>query len=501
MMSSSDDHILDGILPAQETSDMAMVSRLRTIINNQMTDVAKRLINEFDFWYTDRIYETSQVYWSENHYIMNCSSELLLREYLGLDVSKDLYERVDTFLALKSTMGFSEFLSPVYLPFTIASLLNIYDLSRYQAFRTMSQRGLDMLATQFMSVSLLDGSMVSPSGRSYARHRATTRYGHTALFIDYVRTLQRPANNPGDAEMALRSTLSTTKWVPSDEVYKNFKVGPVDVDIQLSPRWDDLIYFLDGRKPRTDVYVSTLWSHGLYFPVSYPLVLKVLQHMDGMKLWMHPHFKAISGVRGFLKFVATAEWAAYLIFLLATVWVINSFALAGRLTDSKVRIHREGKVILSSLINYNAGLPCFQQWPWAVNLNGIPIWCGFGPVSTAGLSAMGNKHASSEISTARVMPYMYQEGGRLVARYHSKNVILGLVNMRLAPSMRWPTDAFDETGTHVVDGSTWTWGRSSTAVIAYKIAGKEVVVVVRDLEVAGMTLSDFLGSIQNFTVA
>lgn len=53
------------------------------------------------------------------------------------------------------------------------------------------------------------------------------------------------------------------------------------------------------------------------------------------------------------------------------------------LTGARLVVHKEGTVLLSSLSHgFNAGLPAFQQWPWAVNMSDIPIWCSFGPVDS-----------------------------------------------------------------------------------------------------------------------
>lgn len=67
------------------------------------------------------------MFWTENHFIMSQSSELLLRDFLGLPVPPAVLRRVETFVELKLSLGMAEFLSPVYYPFTIASLLNLYD--------------------------------------------------------------------------------------------------------------------------------------------------------------------------------------------------------------------------------------------------------------------------------------------------------------------------------------------------------------------------------------
>lgn len=495
------ENILDGILPSNESSDMKLVGRVPLIINNRWVDVAQTLINQFKFWYHDNMFETSQVFWSENHYIMYTSSELVLREFLGMEIPDYLHQRIKCFLKLKSSLGFSEWLSPVYLPFTIAGLLNIYDHSKVEAYRTLANKCLNRLALQLLTASLLDGSVVSPSGRSYARHRQTTRNGHIANFINYLVNREKPTYNPSDPEQALKTVMASTTWKPSDKVYENFEVGPLDIDLTISPRWTDLIMFLDSYNPSSDIYVSLLWNYGAYFPLHLRSLSMILKHMDDVKLWKHPHFKALSGSRTFLKFIFSTDITAYILFYICSLYVVKSYALAGLLTDAQLRVHREGKVLMSSLMNYNPGLPCFQQWPWAINLNGIPIWCAFGKTAAVGLSALGNKQAASEISTSRLTPYVYQEGDRLLAKYAFKDTLLSLIFHDLKPIMRWPVEEFDEYGEREISGSSWHWARKGTAAMAYRIQKLIVNVVVRDLEVSETNTIDlFLSSIKDFNI-
>lgn len=175
------------------------------------------------------------------------------------------------------------------------------------------------------------------------------------------------------------------------------------------------------------------------------------------------------------------------------------------------------KVLLSSLShNFNAGLPAFQQWPWAVNLAGVPIWCSFGQVGGGGLRGLGNTHTANEMSTARVMPRMQQEGNTLSVLYLSRTCVQALWNRSLRPRVRWNVDEFDEHGSFEVmpkprgvvgftvglcrskksKPMVWHWGRKDSAVIAQTVVGLEVLVVVRDLNVAKMgSVSEFVDQV------
>lgn len=487
-------NILDGIIPVAETSDMTLVTRIREVIQGNQTDIAQTLMSSYSFWYGPAMLTTSQVYWSENHYIMNCSCELLLREMLYLDIPDPLLLRLNTYLNLKNTLGFAEFLSPVYWPYTITSLLNMYDFTQIQSIKTLCQTLLDKIASEVLTVTLMDGSTISPSGRSYLRNRVVTTGLHISLFIQYLMTQQNIIINPGDPEMALRTALSTTTYKPSNYVYNNFNTNISDITLPMSPHHSELLEFLNAEEITLDIYVSLLWNHGAYVPTDYPSILKVLMFMDQENLWQHPHFIAISKYRQMVKGFSQG-WIARILTIVANCWVANSYALGGLLTDATVQVHREGTVTLSSLINFNSGLPAFQQWPWAVNLNGIPIWCNYGSVGTSGLSSLGNAQAAAELSTAAVMPYLTQTENKLVALYRNRNIILDVVNRKLVPIMYWTTADFDDQGVTTNGKNTWTWAKKGNAVMAYIIIGNKVTVYVRDLQVSNITLNNFLESL------
>lgn len=90
------------------------------------------------------------MFWTENHIIMSQSSELLLRDFLGLSVPDDLLRRLETYIDLKLSLGMAEFLSPVYYPFTIAGLLNLHDYasSAHEALKTRCRQLLDRISHQ-----------------------------------------------------------------------------------------------------------------------------------------------------------------------------------------------------------------------------------------------------------------------------------------------------------------------------------------------------------------
>ncbi|KAM3573109.1 hypothetical protein VYU27_004920 [Nannochloropsis oceanica] len=514
--------MLEGVLPLHETSDMVLVIRLRRIIEGKQTGLAQVLMKHYRFWYHDKMHETSQVFWTENHFIMSQSSEHLLREFLGLSIPPSLHYRLGTYLNLKLTLGLAEFLSPVYYPFTIASLLNLFDFTHSPTIRTKCQQLLDLMAHQVLSVCLPDGSFVSPSGRSYARHRRATTGHHLSFFIDYIITRTNIPSPPDAPESALREAVKTTSYLPSEWVYANYKALVTDVEIPLSPTWKELSAFLDARREGgkeqggreggmpLDERVSTLWSYGAYFHPQ--AVLEIIPFMDETDLWKHPHFEAAAPARKFLGLWCPACGLRGCLTCMSHSCLIKPLVMGALLTGAQLAVHKEGNVLLSSLVGgFNAGLPAFQQWPWAVNLAGIPIWCTFGPVEAGSIGRrLGNASAGAEMSTARVTPFMKQEKNVLHAVYSSASCGLAWWNRNLRPCVRWPLEEMEETGSLLLTPfrdkpsffstaccssrrpDIWRWGRKGTAVVAWTVRRLEVTVVVRDLKAAECSMTEFL---------
>lgn len=262
-----------------------------------------------------------------------------------------------------------------------------------------------------------------------------------------------------------------------------------DIDRQLTPSHDQLVKMLDrmvGRdETNSDVYVSILWSYGMYVPPSRSLRKKVVAFMDKTGLWRHPHFRTLAGVRRWLC-GCPSLWIG----MTADTCLASPYVHGMWLTGAEASVFREGSVLLSTLLGYNEGLPCFQQWPWVANVDGVVVWCGFG--ESAKSSVLGN--SDSDSFSARILPYIRSCGNRLMADYRARYRWMNWMNRKTRPQMRWPVEQFDETQDY--DG--WTIGRKNHAVVAYRVRGVRVEVVVRDLRVSGQSMEGFRGSLWDY---
>lgn len=491
-MSHTPQTILDSILPVKECSDMTVVTRIRQIISQDMVTIAEQLIKEFPFWY-DPVLTPSigQVFWSENHYIMNVSSEFLLREMLGLAIPSDLTQRLQIFLDVKKCFGTAEWLSPVYLPFTITSLLNLYDFCENESIRNDCKLVLDRIATEVLSATCsFNGSIISPSGRAYARHRKNTKGLHLSLFIDFLLSGRNIVNPPDAPEMALRAALSDTTYRPSPSVYTNLDSlsNTTETSIKLSSHFDEITHYLEANNVSLDIFASILWSYGAYIPSGYANMGKIVAFMDTYNLFQHPHFKALAKTRKILGGRRRPSHFTRFIYLLSKCTIANDYSKGALLTNASMCVFKQGNVVMSSLIHYNDGLPSFQQWPFAINLNGVALWCAYGSVGGGGMSCLGNPEAGKELSTARLLPKITQSGNRLTAKYSSSSAWMYCSTLTLKPQMYWPVEQFDEHGQY----GKWTWATKGSSVIAYKITGRTVQIVVSDMQVENSLLEDFL---------
>jgi hypothetical protein len=465
---------LGKIIPPHEKSDMILVATIPALIRGDEKLMMQQILKE-PLWYSDKTNQYSQVFWTENHYIMSVSSEYILYKFLEKTIDSGLIRRLHGFLDLKIRVGMAEFLSPVYYPFTIASLLNLFDYSMDEEIREKANLILNRITVQLLYFTLSDGSMISPSARSYSRHRENSYGQHIHQFINFILNRAMIEN-----DQALYHTLSTTSWRPDSSTL----IPWANINLSLSPSLHRLTHELNSIVGKDDVdmdmYISLLWMYGVYIPPRGILRKQVIAFMDRQNLWEHPHFQSLKTVRHIMCCYPTL-WIG----TIADTCVIRSYVKGLWLVGAGAMIYREGGVILSSLSGYNEGLPCFQQWPWMVNVAGVVVWCGFDDSRT--ISLIGNPNAES--SSARILPRIWHDKNHLTATYRAQSPLLRLINYRYSPHVRWPVNQFDEV---ITIGTGWTIGRKNTAVVAFRIRQRQTVeVVVRDLAIVQQSIKDF----------
>jgi hypothetical protein len=181
-------------------------------------------------------------FWSENHIFMYLSSALLYHERcidlsLPCLISSKEISLLKIYLTIhaiypapisspptsstpaSSDGGMYETLSHVYLPYTVASLLNLYDFSRDSEIRSLSSLVIQKILKQLLLCTNRDGiSTFTPSTRQFNKTQ-TRSWGHNVNQLIYLLT--------GRAHDDIRPTplvdfLLTSSWSPSETLSQTF---------------------------------------------------------------------------------------------------------------------------------------------------------------------------------------------------------------------------------------------------------------------------------------
>lgn len=454
------------IFPPNERSDMNLSKYMKVVLEQFSRSTVQNIVDQVPFWYDHpNAFSSSAVFWSENHYIMSTSDDLLLRQKLGESVEslQPVYQRIHAFLDVRLQVGISEFLSPVYLPMTILALLNLIDFARNDPLNMLQKCALllDKVAVSVISVvniplssgKIIEGTIAAPSGRSYERHRTSSLDKNDRLYQFAIFCLirsQLPPVDPQQEDTFLRRLHATRYRCSVQDLIKFLPRSNTVKNLTLTESEEFLITTLDKVAPVTrdmSVHVSLLWSYGVWIPDHWKSLTPFFAKMQD-----HPHFRAVIAVRRNVENVLYyGGWVlsglAFLVSVLCLVflkgklpriiiaviivlgcvlfyccqdsfvvtltlahWLGKLWLKGLRLTGANLKSYRQAETVCSWLEDYNAGYFCFQQNPLCVNMNGSPIWSSFGGLTTtssyplASIVELGSQEKNHEISTSLLFP-------------------------------------------------------------------------------------------------
>jgi hypothetical protein len=205
------------------------------------TQQLHQLLSKFIFWPQDP--STSSVssspfsdamkdhcFWSENHIFMYLSSAFLYHEHCMdhslpcLITNKEIsllkiYLTIHALYPSSSDGGMYETLSHVYLPYTLASLLNLFDFSRDSEIRSLSSLIIQKILKQLLLCTNCDGiSTFTPSTRQFNKTQ-TRSWGHNVNQLIYLLT----GKAHGETKPApIVDFLLTSSWYPSEALAQAF---------------------------------------------------------------------------------------------------------------------------------------------------------------------------------------------------------------------------------------------------------------------------------------
>jgi hypothetical protein len=179
-------------------------------------------------------------FWSENHIFMFLSSAVLFYEKCQLENLPCLVTEKEVKLLLIYLTAHVEFhgvyetLSHIYLPYTLASLLNLYDFSTNTQIRNLSFIMINNIIEQFLVCTNSDGvSTYTPSTRQFNKTQ-TRSWGHNVNSLIFLLTGQ-PHLQPQQQTTERMKTntinptplldfLLTSSWSPSEILSRSFEM-------------------------------------------------------------------------------------------------------------------------------------------------------------------------------------------------------------------------------------------------------------------------------------
>lgn len=483
----------EALFPVRETSDFALVIWTRRLCLSGDARRAQVICDRFPFWFGPDTNRLSQVFWTENHMLAVLTSKYLLKRLAKGQTPEGLHEKLMSLLALKARAGMAEFMSAVYLPYSLGALLNLYDFAEDAQMKQYCEDIVHKVALQVAHVMLEDGSFVSPCGRTYKKFLTRTYGHHLQEFIAFIADfpVEQVGLVNGKRSSFLREIINTTTYRPDVLFYRAVtKIYGVQITLDVSPSRSDVMQLASEwiqKGYRVHEVMCLLWSHGLYAPPGKIKLLK--QFVNECKLWAHPHFRAVQSLVWMIS-SAPSSW----IRSLATSAFVEYYRKGSDLTGAKLTVYREPGVLLASLVGYNHGFAAFQQWPWVVNLAGTPVWA---TLQKKEKGASDNPAADGpkdmqEITTALHRSRGLAKGFPVITQVD--NVLRADYSVPLERNknhqlrMYWPVDEFDQQDTVVFQNGgkrrqVWRYGIKNNAAVAFHIHQPRhvVYVVVKNL--------------------
>jgi len=185
------------------------------------------------------------VFWSENHVLMLLSSAFLFRQYamknnLEFRVRDLEIELLKTYLRVHVLFGgLYEALSHCYLPYTLSSLLNLYDFSDDLEIKENAGIVIKIICKQILlSTNILDGSATfTASARTFPRFIMHS-YGHNINTLIYILTGKTADNKRKPS--AITDFLITTTFPFNDEELRSWFNFSGFQTLRLGHKMEDL---------------------------------------------------------------------------------------------------------------------------------------------------------------------------------------------------------------------------------------------------------------------
>ena len=388
----------------------------------------------FRFWLTKG--DKNHVWWSENHAILFMSSHWLLSErygWRGYDF-EHLRTRLKQWLTLKTSYGYYEFYSKVYMPYSLAGVLNLADFAQDQEIAALAKQAAQRLLRDLLMMTNDQGTAYSVAGRDYWRV-GLRAYGHNHNRLIYLLT---GAGQESDISPSQGGVMLATSSLDVSGVYTYWGV-PMNTRIDLGHPLSSIDSI--NASLTSDDKIIFHWNAGAYFSPDQAASSKAL--VDKYDWWENGQFAEYKGFKG----VSPA-----LVGSLAGT--MAPLVRGSVLASAAVNIYKNGSTLLTSLEKWNQGRKGYQSIPWIATTGKNAVWT----VSGRGRSLPGEGDGCENNG----LPYITQSGNVALMQYHAEAVVKAAGNAEVL--LYWPSTGWDEN----IRSGKWNIGREGDSYLAVR---------------------------------
>lgn len=448
---------------ARSTIDFKLVELIRIMY---LTDGSydQEILSQMEtlpYWINNG--DTLHNYWTENHMIMWMSSEWLLHERFGIEVDENLEQRLLHYLNLKLEVGFYEFFSSTYFPFTVSGLMNLADFATNTEIRDKAEAVVRKLFRDVMLVSNSEGAYYPAAGRNYAG-RYFLPYGQNHSAIIYLIS----GKGPCPSQRSDRADFLATSSIDFSDLESEF-MNQVDTIYSFGHSPEEALTKHDSLYYVDELMIQ--WSSGMYF---HPYLAEhTAQLLADSNFWGHVDFVDFSVISGFPISQSTT---------IATE--LDELTVSRTDCGADVAIFKNDGVVLTSLQDYWKGKIGFQQWPIAANIGGTAVYTASGEVDPIWENRNNSNYNEH-------LPYIAQDGNVALVMYRPQEVspVLPFNNKDVA--LHWIDSDFDE----IDESGNWLFGNKNENYIAVRRACVGEINGVRACETdAGQTWVFIVGN-------
>ncbi|MFT7101887.1 MAG: hypothetical protein ACJAYA_000444 [Bacteroidia bacterium] len=438
----------------RSTIDFALVELVRVMyLTDGSYDIQIReQMETLPYWINDG--DTLHNHWTENHMIMWMSCEWLMHERHGWEIDDNLKKRLLHYLNLKLDVGFYEFFSSTYFPFTLSGLMNLADFAEDQEIRDKSEAVARKLLTNVLMMVNSEGVLYPAAGRNYAG-KYLTPYGQTHNAILYLIS----GRGPCPSSSAGRADFFATSNIDFSDIGNEF-VSELDTVYTFGYSPEESLVRHDTLSSVDELMMQ--WSSGMYF---HPYVAEHTgQLLADSNMWDHVNFTDFSFIS---DIVAPSQFGA-----LATE--LDELTVSRTDCGATVAIYKNDETVLTSIQDYWKGKIGFQQWPIAANVGGTAVYMGSGPVE-------GDWQARNNSNFNEHLPYVSQNSNVALIMYRPQAVSSFLPFGNKDVALHWIDDAFDS----IDESDNWIFGSKNDNYIAVRRACVGEINGVRACETDG----------------